>query len=204
MRAKSVAEIESTAFDHFDFDGEWLEAFDRPERCGTWFIWGKSGNGKTSFTYQFAKYLTRFENVLVNDLEEGGRATQKQVLKRIGMAEVKGKIRFVKEPMKELETRLAKAKSAKIVIINSWQYMEMGFIAFKKMTERFSNKLFIIISQVKDNGAPIGESALKVMYHADLKIWVEGHRAMSKGRYIGTKGYINGWREGANKYWGSL
>lgn len=205
QRAKSITEIEATEFEHFDFEGDWLNAFDKPERCGTWFIWGKSGNGKTSFTYQFAKYLAKFEKVLVNDYEEGDRSSQKELIKRINFTEVKGRIKFVKEPMTDLIERLLKAKSKapKIVLINSWQYANMTFLAFRKMTEQFPKTLFIVISQTKANNVPLGESAERVMSHADLKIWVEGHRAISKGRYIGKKGYMNNWLEGAIKYWGA-
>lgn len=62
-------------------------------------------------------------------------------------------------------------------------------------------KLFIVISQAEGR-SPKGRMAKDVMYDADLKIWVEGHRAISKGRYIGTKGYYTNWIEGAAKYWG--
>ena len=40
------------------------------------------------------------------------------------------------------------------------------------------------------------------MYDATLKIWVEGFKAFSKGRFIGEKGNYTIWEEGANKYWG--
>lgn len=205
QRAKSTTEILATEFDHFEFEAEWLDAFDKPERCGTWFIGGKSGSGKTSFTYNLAKYLTKFEKVLVNDYEEGDRSSQKELIKRSNIAEVKARIKFVKEPMPDLIDRLLKAKSKapRVVIINSWQYANMTFLQFRKMTEQFKKTLFIVISQVKANNMPIGESAEKVMYHADLKIFVEGHRAFSRGRYIGKKGYLNNWLEGAIKYWGA-
>ncbi len=40
------------------------------------------------------------------------------------------------------------------------------------------------------------------MYDASLKIFVEGFRAISKGRFIGPKGYYTVWEEGAERYWG--
>jgi hypothetical protein len=43
------------------------------------------------------------------------------------------------------------------------------------------------------------------MYDASLKIWIEGYRAFSKGRYIGPNGGVYTiWEEGAEKYWGTL
>jgi len=40
------------------------------------------------------------------------------------------------------------------------------------------------------------------MYTADLKIWVEGYRAFSKGRTFGELGYYTIWPERAEAYWG--
>ena len=40
------------------------------------------------------------------------------------------------------------------------------------------------------------------MYDATLKIWVEGFKAFSKGRFIGQTGEFTIWDEGAERYWG--
>ena len=40
-----------------------------------------------------------------------------------------------------------------------------------------------------------------VMYDASLKIWVEGYKAFSKGRYIGPTGECTVFEEGAKRYW---
>ncbi|MEA4949586.1 MAG: ATP-dependent serine protease, partial [Petrimonas sp.] len=53
-----------------------------------------------------------------------------------------------------------------------------------------------------DGKQPAGRAAKSVMYDADMKIWVEGYRAISKGRYIGEKGYFDVWPEKALRYWG--
>ena len=37
--------------------GAWADAFGEPERIGVWFIWGNSGNGKSSFVMQLCKEL---------------------------------------------------------------------------------------------------------------------------------------------------
>mgnify|MGYP000320329112 CR=1 FL=1 len=41
--------------------GAWAEAFGEPERIGVWFIWGNSGNGKSSFVMQLCKELAKFD-----------------------------------------------------------------------------------------------------------------------------------------------
>jgi hypothetical protein len=49
---------------------------------------------------------------------------------------------------------------------------------------------------------PAGRSAKSVMYDAKLKIFTEGYRAFSKGRYIGSKGHYDIWPERARTYFG--
>lgn len=201
MRTLTVANILNKNYDLFDFDGEWKEAFACPERRGVWFIWGNSGNGKTTFVLQLIKYLTRFDKVLLNSLEEGTSHTLLNGFNRVGMSEVAGKVLIVNEPLEALTARLEQKKSPKIVVIDSYQFFQLTYKQYIKFQQQFSNKLIIFISQA-DGHAPEGRSAKSVMYASTLKIWVEGYRAFSKGRYIGEKGSYTIYPEGALKYWG--
>ena len=62
--------------------------------------------------------------------------------------------------------------------------------------KRNPNKLFIILSHVEGK-EPDGKLAIELMRDANLKIFVEGQIAFSKGRSIGTKGAYVIWKEGA-------
>ena len=75
---------------------------------------------------------------------------------------------------------------------------QLGRIEFK---EQHRNKLIIFISHAKGR-LPKGRSGESVMFDASLKIYVEGYRAFSKGRFIGPKGYYDIWPEEAARYWG--
>mgnify|MGYP002573302519 FL=1 len=86
--AKGVREMLSMKFDTLDFEGGWHDAFGTPERRGVWFVWGNSGNGKTSFVMQLCKYLCRFGRVAYNSMEEGACLTMQDTLRRFGMMEV--------------------------------------------------------------------------------------------------------------------
>ena len=59
----------------FPFEGAWKDAFGEPERTGIWFIWGNSGNGKSSFVMQLCKELCKFDRVTYDSLEEGTSVT---------------------------------------------------------------------------------------------------------------------------------
>jgi hypothetical protein len=63
------------------------------------------------------------------------------------------------------------------------------------------DKLIIFISHASGK-RPKGNAAVSVMYDATLKIWVEGFKAFSKGRFFGKTGEYTIWDEGAEKYWG--
>ena len=185
----------------FDFEGEWFDAFGTPEQLGVWFIWGNSGNGKTSFTMQLARELTKFGKVAYNALEEGTSKTVQDAIERFDLHKLDKKLQFICEPLDMLTERLKKRRSADFVIVDSFQYAQLTYKQYIAFKEANANKLIIFVSHA-DGKQPSGRSAKSVMYDSSLKVHVEGHRARSKGRYIGTKGYIDVWKKGVLEYWG--
>jgi len=201
-RAKSVNEVLKMNIPAFDFDAEWYEAFGTPEKKGVWFIWGDSGNGKTSFVMQMCKNLTKFGKVAYDSLEEGACLAMQDSLKRYAMAEVSNRFLLIdNEPISELSERLFKKKSPDFVVIDSFQYTQMTYKQYIAFKEKHRNKLIIFISHATGK-QPMGRSAVSVKFDASLKIWVEGYRAFSRGRFIGPKGYYDIWPEMAEEYWG--
>lgn len=200
--AKGVREMLSMKFDTFAFDGAWQDAFGTPERRGVWIVWGNSGNGKTSFVMQLCKYLCRFGRVAYNSMEEGACLTMQNTLRRFGMMEVNRRFLLIdNENMEQLSLRLKRQKSPDFVVVDSFQYTQMTYRQYLEFKERHRNKLLIFISHASGR-LPSGRSANSVMFDASLKIYVEGYRAFSKGRFIGPKGYYDIWPEMAAKYWG--
>lgn len=186
----------------YAFEGAWAEAFGQPEQNGVWFVWGGSGNGKTSFVLQLCKELSRFGRVAYDSLEEGASLTMQNAFVKMGMQDVAR--RFVllgREGIEQLDARLGKRKSPDIVVIDSFQYTGMTFRDYQAFKERHADKLLIFISQA-DGSKPAGRTAVSVMYDAALKIFVSGYRAISKGRYFGTKGYYTIWEERARLVYG--
>ena len=101
----------------------------------------------------------------------------------------------------ELDERLSKPRSADFAVIDSFQYTQMSYRDYIAFKERHRNKLLIFVSHA-DGKRPDGRAATKVMYDASLKIWVEGYKAFSKGRFIGPTGECTIYEEGARRYWG--
>lgn len=201
-RAISVTEALSMKLPTFDFEDEWYNAFSTPEKRGVWFIWGDSGNGKTSFTIQLCKELCKYGKVAYDSLEEGAGQTMLDTLRRFNMSEVNK--RFVlldAEPIEELSIRLKKQKAPDFVVIDSFQYTQLTYKQYIEFKEKHRDKLLIFISHA-DGKKPSSRSAKSVMFDASLKIWVEGYKAFSKGRFIGPTGVYTIWDVKAEKYWG--
>lgn len=200
--AKGVRELLSMKFDVMQFDGSWYDAFGTPERRGVWIIWGNSGSGKTSFALQLCKYLCRFGRVAYDSMEEGACRTMQDAIRRTGMMEVNKKFLLIdNENMDELSIRLRRQKSPDIVVIDSFQYTRMTYRQYIDFKEQHKRKLLIFISHAEGQ-LPNGRAAKGVMYDASLKIYVEGFRAFSKGRFIGPVGYYDIVPEKARQYHG--
>lgn len=199
-KALSSTDILAKKYKTFHFEGKFYEAFGQPSTSGMWFIWGQSGNGKNNFLLQLAKYLTKFERILWVELEEFDDHTFQKAWQDQAMDDCGRKIQVVPDQIDELKERLRRRQSRNIVIINSFQYTGLSFNSYLALKREFPKKLFIICSQAEGK-MPLGKTAVRVMYDATLKIFVEGFQAMSKGRYIGPNGgtYII-WEKGAKLF----
>ncbi len=202
-KAWSSTDLLATKYDEIDWGDEWFDNFDNPEARGVWSVSGRSGNGKTAFLLQLAKELSKKGRVLYNSLEEGNSKTMQNAWKLHGLAYCGRRIQLIKENIDELTVRLEKRQSPEIIFIDSFQYTDLNFKTFLQFKDKFHNKLFIFNQQMYGNKI-MGKTGDRVNFDADLKIWVEGFKAFSKGRYFG-KFWQDGyeiWDEGAAKYWG--
>jgi hypothetical protein len=201
-RALSIKDILSMKKAVLPFEGKWADAFDKPERTGVWFIWGNSGNGKTSFVMQLCKELCKYGRVAYDSLEEGDSLSIQKSFIRHGMTAANKRMQLLNcEPMPELGERMSKRKSPDFYVVDSFQYSQMSYKEYIRFKEAHRDKLIIFTSHA-DGRNPAGRAAKSVMYDAALKIWVEGWKAFSKGRFIGATGEYVVWPEGAERYWG--
>lgn len=203
QRALSVMDILNKKRQLLSFEAEWLHSFGRPELTGAWLIWGGSGHGKTTFVMQLCKYLTRFERVLYDSLEEGDGESIKSALVRVNMREVRGRFTLVPgENIAMLKERLRKKKSPRIVVIDSLQYAGITYPEYTALRDEFKKHLFILISHAEGK-LPSGKTANRVRYDAHVKGRVEGYMAFITSRYKeGDKIPFTVWKEGAEKYHG--
>jgi KaiC/GvpD/RAD55 family RecA-like ATPase len=202
-RTASVSELINTKFKIMNFDGIWADLFGKPQKTGSWIIWGDASNGKTAFSIQLCKYLTNFDRVGYNSIEEGISESLKLSCIRENMLEVGSRFQVIdKEPIDELENRLLRHKSPGIIVIDSAQYIDMKVREVKAFLDRHKNKLFIFVSHAEGKH-PEGTLAKKIRFHSSVKIHIEGYRAFIQSRYGGDKSkHYTIWHEGASDYWG--
>jgi hypothetical protein len=200
-RAYSVDNVLNAEFNTLAFDGIWKEAIGEPELTGSWFVYGDIKNGKTSFTMMLTKYMTKFERVGYNSVEEGLSKSIKEAYKRNNMREVSGKFILInKESPAELKERLKKHRSPNIIVVDTVQFWELTFKDYKDLKETFPNKLFIYVSHVEGRN-PDGIVAKKIHRDANVAIRIEGFKAFPVGRYGGGEP-ITISEEKAAAYWG--
>jgi predicted ATP-dependent serine protease len=187
----------------FDWTGEWGEAFGRPQSTGVWYVWGNSGHGKTTFVLMLIRKLADTGRVHFVSNEEGETSAALQDgFRRLGMTGVNRRVGVVAETLAELEARLSRGGTANYVVIDS---LEMsGVTSAREVTalaRRFRRKLFVVIGQADGGRNPSGHVGRDLLYQANQKIWVEGYRAISRGRSLGTRKYLTVWDEEARVYW---
>jgi len=172
------------------------------EDAFTMIVWGKSGQGKTNFVIKLVKELSALLGTCFYDsLEEGHGKTIQDLAIRHDLADSSGKIIFLdNEHYDDLFARLKKKKSAKIVVIDSIQYINMDYVQYKRLKETFKRKIFIFVSH--SNGKePRGATATSIRYDVNIKVFVEGFIADIVSRYGGNKNFVIE-EQRAKGYWG--
>ncbi len=199
-RTLSAKQVLTIKFDTIRLGGGWDECVGEIETTGIWFIWGNSGNGKTSAVVSLCKGLSAFGKVLYNSREEGVSLTMQNTLRRYGMGELGSRFQLANMSLQELDEKISQQRSPKFVVLDSFQFMGLTYKDFRAFCEKHKNKMLIFVSRTRGR-QPEGRAAVSAMYDASCKIWVEGYKAFSKGRFVGTTGEMTIWDEGAKKYW---
>ena len=202
-RALSVDNVLNHKFTGLPFEGIMREVFGTPERAGSWIIWGLSGSGKTTFNMQLARYISNFEKVIYNSLEEWPSSTIVQAYKRAGLSQGDN-VLMVNESMKDFEARMLRKRSANVMFIDSVKYTKFRWDDYERFCKLFPGKIKIWIAHA--NGKePKGGLAEDIRYDSHVKIYTEGYRAFITSRYSqGGSGYLDIWPEGAREYHGEI
>lgn len=208
MNTMSLYSLEKKKYRYIDFSDPFRQAFGNREEGGIWIVYGKSGQGKTSFVFSLAKEFDRLKyRVLFASLEMGFCSDLQNMLQDVGIrSTTTDNIQFCDSlTTEELEEQLKKQRSPDVVIIDSLQYFadQYGATAEKiiKLRKIYRKKIFVFVSHVEGREVE-GKVAYHVKRDSFVRIMVEGFRAMYMGRgKAGPMGYYTVWEEGASRYW---
>ncbi len=143
-------------------------------------VHGMSGEGKTHFTIQFAKYLAEnFGNVLYVSGEEGFAPTFQNKIKSLGAEVPKlfiGDFRTGEELLKEVPNKYH------FIVIDSTNNMEIDPDLMKAIRQRFKQSGFIAVCQsTKDDKI---RGSYKIVHDSDITIKVkDGIATTTKNRF---------------------
>ena len=183
LNPKKVSEIKNKTF---AFDGIWRDVFGTPEVTGTWLIYGKEKNGKTTFSLRLAKYISQFTTVLYVSAEEGFSENINRIIVK---EEIYKKCRnlFLTEycSFKDLNERINEKRTEKVIFIDnlsvySDDLRKGGIYNFVKNHK----KLFVFIAH-QEGRQPQTSAGRLCKKIAKVIINVEGMRAFVDGRCPG-------------------
>lgn len=206
MRATTNKNFLKQRFEFAEFDGVWRDSFARPQLSGVWTMYGKSGQGKTSFCLQLGKYLTNFGKVRYVSLEQGLSLSLQQEWVRENMADCGNNIALISNAeFEDVVESCNSRKAAKMWIIDSINYWQG--VTYRQLRNKLidvnNDKLFVFIAHEKNN-QPNGSVAQQLYYHSDVKMRVEGYKVFVNSRFAtteeGGQPYVI-WEEGAERYW---
>lgn len=190
MKAIGITQFLDKSFDVYDFDGDWLESFGKPEKNFIMSVYGDSGHGKTEFAIKLTKYLASFSKVLYCSYEQGISKSLQDAIKRNDMQDLKGKVMFTSGGVfDDLIIRLKRRASGGIVIIDSLDYAKLTVEQFKILKKTFPRKSFIILSWARKD-VPKSGPAKDIENMSCIKILVKNFKAHPRSRFGGNKPFV--------------
>ena len=186
-RSLTLRNLYDKKFQFLSFDGPLAEVLGEPEKSGLWLIWGMEKNGKTWFALKLADILSQTEKVLYVSGEEGMGKAFKEACQRVRLDVGNRSLQFLEyTPLAELDEKLSKRKSARIVFIdNITVYQdELKNGGLRKLANKHESKLFIMLAH-EERKEPYTSTAKLVKKLAKVIFYIKGLSCFVSGRCPG-------------------
>lgn len=180
-KISSMKKVADMKFQLLNFKGKWNTFFGLPQTNFYCVIHGMSGEGKTNFSIQFAKYLAEnFGNVLYISGEEGFAPTFQQKVKDLGADNVPRlyaiDIRSGREILTEIPNKFH------FIVIDSLNNMEIDIDTMKAIRLKFKQSGIIAICQSTKDGKIRG--SYQIVHDSDIAVKVmNGIACTTKNRF---------------------
>ncbi|MGQ0828785.1 MAG: hypothetical protein ACT4ON_10360 [Bacteroidota bacterium] len=178
----SMQQIANIKHPLLNFQGKWRAFFGLPQTNFFCVIHGMSGEGKTNFSMQFAKYLAEtFGKVLFVSGEEGFAPTFQQKIKLLGADSVinlyAGDIRTGKELLNEVPNN-----KFHFIVIDSLNNMGIDPDLMRQIRNKFKHSAIIAICQSTKDGKVRG--SYEMIHDSDIAVKVtNGIAVTTKNRF---------------------
>jgi hypothetical protein len=189
-RSISVSEILRKNYKVYDLGEPWVSAFGQLSDPFHMMVFGKPKNGKTSFIMQFCKALAMAHiKVYYNSAEEGDSKTIQDAFVRVNMGEVPPGMFILgdNDSYSEMEAKLSRNR-ARVVVIDSRDYMKLTTEQWKRITRKYPRKSFILICW-EQAGKPAGHYAKEIEFQVQGVVHVRQFVARCTGRWGPTEPY---------------
>ncbi|WP_017730745.1 hypothetical protein [Nafulsella turpanensis] len=152
---------------------------------------GDQGGGKTRFSYQLANAFAEIGlQVAVFSLEIGRRSDLIRRMREAYIVEVNRKNVFITDKLPEgLETIYKASKAFDVVIIDSWNKLNVHSSEFDKFRKSFPNTIFIVIFQrttqgtIRGGTAPLYDSGINIEVVKADEEFSNNYAVATKNRY---------------------
>lgn len=179
-----IATLLDKKYTTLEMPKEWEPAIGEIGDPYHWLIFGRPKNGKTTFVLKFCRACCeQGYKVYYNSMEEGDSKTFVNALRNAGFTKKHSK-KFIlgdRDTLQEMIEKLQKNK-AKIVVIDSRDYMKLTTDQWKKLTSMFPRKSFVLICW-EQSKKPLGKYAKDIEFMVDAVTHVSRFVAVTNGRY---------------------
>lgn len=182
-KIRSSSEIRDLKYDIFPFTGKWGDFFGTPQFSFHVGVFGRPGEGKSTFCVQFADYLAKnFGKVIYISGEEGLAKTVQDKLVNNGINNPYlffGDIRSYEEITSEIPNEYH------FIFIDSLDTLKIDKFKVKALKEHYPQSSFVTISQSTKDGKMRGSQ--EIMHDNDVMVKVEKGIAVTiKNRFYRT------------------
>lgn len=184
MKSLGIKGFLSKTFATYQLPEIWVQAVGEISDPFTWLVFGKPKNGKTSFLLQFCKAMCLSGvKVYYNSMEEGASKTMQDAFIRLDMSSIPDGLFTLgdRDTFAEMIDKLKKNR-ARVVIIDSRDYMKLTTDQWKKLTTMFPKKSFVLVCW-EQSGKPLGKYAKDIEFMVSMVTHVKSFTAYTNGRF---------------------
>jgi hypothetical protein len=185
-RSKIISSVDllKMDFEVFPFGGDWYGFLGTPSSSFQMSVFGKAGQGKSTYSVQVANYLaSNFGSAIYVSGEEGFCLTFQKKFRDHGAASLHldvADIRTYSELVKSIEPG-----RYRFIILDSFDTLKIIAEQLRELKLRYKDCAFITISQVTKSGDARG--SYQVMHDSDIIVEVISGKAITiKNRFLST------------------